>query len=312
MVKKYATTFLFLLLTLFGCNEPSGNTRQEGFISVPGGKIWYEIVGSEKKGIPIVLLHGGPGFSVDYLRPLAALSDERPVIFYDQLGSGKSDKPTDTALWKIERFVDELIAIRKHLRLDTIHLFGHSWGTMLASEYLSRNPEGIKTVIFASPCITTQKWLADANTLRSQLPQAIQDTLSMHEARGTTNAPGYLKATEEFYRKFLSRKPYSPEVKTSLDNLNMEVYKTMWGNNEFTSTGNLRTFDRSDELRKITVPTLFTCGEFDEATPGTTAWYATKVKNAELKIIKDAAHMTMNEQPKEYVKVVRTFLAANE
>ncbi|HEY0770789.1 MAG TPA: alpha/beta fold hydrolase, partial [Sphingobacteriaceae bacterium] len=154
-----------LLLVGFSCIKKESK-RIQGYVPVPGGKIWYEIIGADKPGTPLLLLHGGPGFTSDYLRPLEALGDVRPVIFYDQLGSGRSDRPQDTALWKLDRFVEELSALRTELNLEKIHLFGHSWGTMLATEYLSQRPEGIQSLVLASPCISTGRWLTDTNALR--------------------------------------------------------------------------------------------------------------------------------------------------
>jgi proline iminopeptidase len=300
------------LILLFACGGTPEGKNKQGYVEVTGGKIWYEIVGSENKGVPILLLHGGPGFTSDYLRPLAALSDERPVIFYDQLGAGRSDHPKDTSLWNTERFVDELELLRKELHLDTIHLFGHSWGSMLAAEYMSRNPPGIKTLILAGPCLSAKKWISDTNALRKEMPQSIQDTLTIHEERGTTSSPAYIKATEEFYSRYFCRIPFTPEIQKSFDDQSISVYNTMWGNNEFTSTGNLKNFDRTDVLPEISIATLFTCGEFDEATPATTRWYADQVKNSKLVVFEDASHLSMNEKPDEYVKVVREFLVNNE
>src|SRR5437667_5380200 len=100
--------FLVVMLGLFGCKP--GGTRlspAEGFIDVPGGRVWYRVVGKGPR-TPLVLLHGGPGAPSYYLKPLAALGDERPVVFYDQLGCGRSDRPKDSALWTIPRFVAEL------------------------------------------------------------------------------------------------------------------------------------------------------------------------------------------------------------
>ncbi len=298
---------VLIIIVTTGCSSEKRHTRQ-GFVEVEGGKIWYEIVGAEQKGIPLVLLHGGPGFTSDYLRPLAALADERPVIFYDQLGAGRSDRLQDTSLWNIKRFVRELTQLRKALKLDTIHLYGHSWGTMLATEYLTENPPGIRSLIFAGPCISAQRWIADANMLRKQLPQHVQDTLLFHETRGTTSSAGYIRATDEFYKRHLCRIPFTPDVQKSFDDQSLSVYNTMWGTNEFTASGNLKDFDRTDVLSRITVPTLFTCGEFDEATPATTKWYADQVRNSKMVVIEDASHQTMNEKPEEYVKVVREFL----
>lgn len=310
-MKKYFVAFILIFATT-SCFDTDRDARKQGFINVRGGKIWYEIVGAKKKGTPLLLLHGGPGFTSDYLRPLEALASERPVLFYDQLGSGRSDRPNDISLWKIERFVEELTILRKELKLDTIHLLGHSWGTMLATEYLRKNPAGIKSLILASPCISTARWLNDTNTLRKQLPQAVQDTLKFHEDHGTVSSKGYLASTEEFYKRHLCRIPYTKEIQKSFDDQGVEVYNTMWGNNEFTSKGNLKNFDRTDVLSKLTMPTLFTCGEFDEATPETTRWYAGQVRHSEFRVFANAAHMTMNEKPDEYVKIVRAFLKAHE
>src|SRR5262249_40945583 len=80
----------------------------EGVIAVEGGRVWYRIAGEARTGVPLLTLHGGPGYPHDYLEPLEGLSDERPVIFYDQLGCGRSDRPNDKALWQVDRFVREL------------------------------------------------------------------------------------------------------------------------------------------------------------------------------------------------------------
>jgi proline-specific peptidase len=103
---------------------------QEGFIEVTGGRVWYRSVG--EGGIPLLCLHGGPGFTHYYLEPLELLADQRQVIFYDQLGCGNSDRPEDVTLWTVERFVDELVTVRQTLGLNRLHLFGSSWGGMLA------------------------------------------------------------------------------------------------------------------------------------------------------------------------------------
>src|SRR5687768_7077068 len=99
-------TMIFLLFMSFSVTCTEKKVADEGFIEVEGGKVWYKIFGSDKKKTPILLLHGGPGFPGYYLSPLETLSLDRPVIFYDQLGCGRSDKPTDTALWKLKRFVE--------------------------------------------------------------------------------------------------------------------------------------------------------------------------------------------------------------
>lgn len=124
-------TITLLLLVSFNLTCSDKKNPDEGFITVEGGQVWYKIIRSEKKKTPVLLLHGGPGFPSDYLKPLQALASDRPVIFYDQLGCGRSDKPDDTTLWRLNRYVKELATLRSVLNLDSIHLFAHSWGTML-------------------------------------------------------------------------------------------------------------------------------------------------------------------------------------
>lgn len=106
---------------------------EDGFIPVSGGKVWYQKFGKKNSSTPVIILHGGPGSSCYSLQGLKNLEKDRPVIFYDQLGCGKSDRPTDKSLWHIDRFVEELAQVRSALNLDEVHILGHSWGTTLAA-----------------------------------------------------------------------------------------------------------------------------------------------------------------------------------
>ena len=98
----------------------------EGYVTVPGGHVWYQVVGADRPGVPLLCLHGGPGMPHDYLEPLADLAASRPVIFYDQLGCGRSDRPADDSLWTTDRFVEELAVVHATLGLERPHLFGNS------------------------------------------------------------------------------------------------------------------------------------------------------------------------------------------
>src|SRR5688500_10536353 len=150
---SHAAAWLALVIALGACRPPA-LTPRDGRLPVEGGTVFYRVIGSGK-GVPVILLHGGPGFTSHYLEPLArALGNDRPVIVYDQLGAGRSDRVTDTALLQVGRFVRELDSLRRALRLDRIHLYGHSWGSMLALEYLATNPAGIASLTLASPVIT--------------------------------------------------------------------------------------------------------------------------------------------------------------
>ena len=280
----------------------------EGFIEVPGGRVWYEIAGSGS-ATPLLLLHGGPGAPSRYLEPLRGLADERPVVFYDQLGGGKADRPDDESLWAVERFVQELQVVRDALGLDEVHLFGHSWGTMLAVEYMLTKPAGVKSLILASPALDIPKWLEDTNQLKSELPADVQAAIDRHEEAGTTDSEEYQAASMEFYRRHLCRTdPWPVELEEAFDNFGWVVYNTMWGPSEFHATGSLADFDVTDRLAEIAVPTLFTAGRYDEATPETTAWFQSLLPGSSIEIFEDSAHMTMLDEPERYNQVLRDFL----
>jgi proline iminopeptidase len=285
---------------------------REGFVTVRGGKIWYRIVGSGR-ATPLLLLHGGPGFPSNYLKPLEALADERPIVFYDQLGCGKSDRPADKSLWKIERFVDELGQLRKVLGLGKLHILGHSWGTMLATDYMLTRPEGVVSLILASPALSTKRWMSDADILRTGLSKEVQNILLKHERAGTTQAEEYKAAGQIYLQTYSCRlSPRPKELLASRDGMGRDVYETMWGPSEFYATGNLKDYDRSGRLKEISVPTLFTCGRFDEATPESTAWFQSLLPKSRLVIFEKSAHMTMLEEPDRYIRTIRQFLNQNE
>ncbi len=297
---------LFLMLMAAACSR---QTPKEGFIDVPGGKVWYRIVGSGP-ATPLLVLHGGPGMPSDYLAPLARLADERPVVFYDQLGCGKSEKPKDKSLWTTDRFVQELAAVREKLGLTQIHLLGHSWGTMLGTDYMLTKPQGVRSVIFSSPAISIPRWLEDANRFRAQLPSDVQAILKKHEDAGTTDSDDYQKAVLEYYKLHLCRIfPFPADMQRTMDNVGVDVYNTMWGPSEFYGTGVLKDFDRSARLHEIVnVPVLFTAGRYDEATPETTKFYQSQIPNSELVIFENSAHMAMLEETDRYIATVRDFL----
>jgi len=281
---------------------------EEGYVKVTGGKVYYKKVGEGSKP-PIILLHGGPGGTHVSMRALEALGDERPVIFYDQLGSGKSDKPTDKSLWKLERFVEELGQIRGALGLKSLHILGHSWGTMLAASYLLTQPKGIRSVIFSGPCLSAPQWMRDQIDHRKTLPQDVQDILAKHEAAGTTDSEEYEAAVKEFNKRFVNRMEKKPEwLDTEDAQSNKEVYLTMWGPSEFYATGNLKDFDVTPRLSEIKLPALFVCGRYDEATPSTTEAYSKLIPGAKFHVFENSAHVGYLEEPDEYVRVVREFL----
>lgn len=299
---------LWLALILTGC---SGFTLQpgDGTLEVEGGRIFYRVYGTGP-GVPLLLLHGGPGFSAHYLEPLSALADERPVILYDQLGSGRSERVSDTTLMQAGRYVRELDSLRRALHLDRVHILGHSWGSMLALEYLATAPEGIESVILASPVITAESWAADGAVLVATLPDSLRAIIARHEAAGTTSSEEYQNAVFPFMVQYVFglEPPFPAEIDSAMAGYNPIVYETMWGPSEFSPAGNLKTFDRSELLPRLTMPVLFTAGRMDEARPATVERFAATVSNARVVIFERSAHMAMLTERDAYVAAVRAFL----
>jgi proline iminopeptidase len=283
-----------------------------GYINVKGGKVWYQIVGKGNK-TPILLLHGGPGVPSYYLNPLKELGVNRPVILFDQLGCGRSDKITDTSLMTTENFVEQLEEVRKSIGLKEFYLLGQSWGTMLGTDYYLKYPNGIKALILSSPAISIPLWLKDADTLIATLPDTIQKAIRVNEERKTFETPEYKQAIKIYYEKFVARKlPWSPDIDSSFSKMGINVYTYMGGPSEFTMIGPLKDYDRTKRLPEIKIPTLFISGEFDEARPYTVKYYAGLVKGSKFEIIKNAAHMTMQDNAAENLKVINDFLDALE
>lgn len=281
---------------------------REGFIAVTGGKVWFRIIGADKPGIPLLTLHGGPGGTSDVFETLAPLADERPLIMYDQLGSGRSDVPADNSAYTVERYVEELAQVRAALGLHRVHILGHSWGSQLAVDYLlTKKPVGIESLVLSGPCLSAKRWIADQRAWLAQMPKDIQETVARCEAAHTFDSPEYLAATKAFYRLHVIRMPEFPPLMTRSP-FGEAVYQYMWGPSEFNLSGTLKDYERVDRLGEIRLPTLFCCGEFDEATPATTAFYREHVPGAQLKVFADASHMTYVERPEIYCAAMREFL----
>jgi len=284
---------------------------QEGFIEVPGGRVWYRSVG--EGGTPLLCLHGGPGFTHYYLEPLEALADRRQVIFYDQLGCGKADRPQDTALWTVDRFVAELAVVRDALGLDRLHLFGSSWGGMLAMQYVLDRRPALESLILCGSPASMIRWVNDCDELLSAQPAEVYATIREHEEAGFTACPEYQSAILGFYREHVCRmSPWPAGLERSFAEAGYDVYTTMNGPSEFTVTGTLKTWDIMDRLPEIEVPTLLVGGRHDECRPGHLEEMHRRIAGSRLAVIENASHLCFAEQPAEFNDLVNGFLDARE
>ncbi len=288
---------------------------REGLIPFHGYHTWYRVVGDrEEPGkLPLLALHGGPGATHDYLEPLEALAATgRRVIFYDQLGCGRSATPPHPELWTVDLYVEEVGAVRAALGLERVHILGQSWGGMLGMEYALTQPEGLASLTVADSPASMLQWVAEANRLRADLPPEVQQTLLRHEEAGTTDDPAYEQALEVFYRRHVCRlDPWPEYVTRAFANIaaNPEVYHTMNGPSEFHVIGTLKEWDITARLGEIGVPTLVVSGRYDEATPAIAETVHRGIPGSEWVLFEHSSHMPHAEEPARFTQVLDRFLA---
>ncbi|HEY3763555.1 MAG TPA: proline iminopeptidase-family hydrolase [Gaiellales bacterium] len=281
-------------------------------VDVTGGQVWTARLGSGDD-MPLLVLHGGPGAASYYMEPMAErLSEHRPVIVYDQLGCGRSDQPADTSLWTVERSVEELDQVRAALGLGRCHLLGQSWGGWLAIEYMARGPEGIDRLVLASTSASIPQFMAEARKLIEALPEPHRSVLIDLGAKGEYDHPDYVAAVDVFYHHHLCRADPWPEalVRSGEQMDGNQVYLTMNGPTEFDVIGLLREWDRTADLARITVPTLVTCGRYDEITPACSETITAGIPDARMHVFEQSAHIAHLEEGEAYAALVEEFLSA--
>lgn len=295
-------------LIFYSCQSRPALRPGEGYVDVKGGKVWYRIIG-EGKGTPLLLTHGGPGGTSRGFYQFAPIGDDRPIILFDQLGSGRSDHHEDTTLLTVDNFIEQITLLKARLGLKEFYLHGHSWGTALALEYYSKHPEGIKALIFNSPYFATSIWKADADTLIMTLPDSVQTAIWTGEQTGDFESPSYQMANDVYAKNFGVR---STRLTSELDTVpapgSRFIYNYMWGPTEFTATGTLQAYDNLAALEAVAVPTLFITGEFDEARPATVRYFQTMVPGSKFVVIEGAGHGTMHDNRAKNISAIKIFL----
>jgi L-proline amide hydrolase len=290
----------------------------EGTIPFREHRTWYRITGDlGSAGVPLVLLHGGPGCTHDYLLRQAALADTgRAVVHYDQLGNGRSSHLPDAPaeFWSPDLFLAELDNLLTALGIaDRYALLGQSWGGMLAAEHAVRRPTGLRGLVVADSPASMELWSAAAAGLRADLPPEVDETLRAHEDAGTTDSAEYQEAMMVFYARHVCRvQPMPEEVAATFAALDEDptVYHTMNGPSEFHVVGSLRDWSIVDRLSAVDVPTLLASGRYDEATTETVAPYFERIPDVRWAVFAESSHMPNVEQTEEFNAVVAGFLAS--
>lgn len=297
--------------SLVAAASESDIEMEEGYAAVPGGRIYWRRFGSGR-GTPLLLLHGGPGAAHNYLLSMAALGTDRPVIFYDQLGCGKADAPTDEGLYTVQRSVEELDAVREGLGLERVSLFGHSWGSVLAIEYLCQGRgQGVEKLILSGALASVPQCSDGLQRLLSAMPGDLAQKIHALEEAGRTGTPEYAALAQVFYDKHLLRVPPTADALATFEALATSIaYRVMNGPSEFNIVGRIKDWDRRADLRAIGQDTLITTGEFDEITLDCHETIRDGIGGRSRLVVMDGcSHLTMVEQPDAYNALVRTFLA---
>jgi proline iminopeptidase len=282
-------------------------------VPVSGGHhVWVKHVPASRSGIPVLTLHGGPGFPHFYFEcfedflPQAGIS----YWYYDQLGCGFSDQPADATLWTIDRFTREVEEVRDALGLERVVLLGHSWGGLLGIEYALRYPDRLAGLVISNMCASEPRYSAYLKTLRRELPPKKLQRLEELEKSHAYGSPEYESIMwEDLYHRHICRlDPWPEPVLRAVKWLSAPVYNAIQGPSEFEVTGSMKGWDRWNDLSKIKTPTLVVGGRFDEMNPSDMQAMGQLLPNSTTVICERGSHLSMYDDQKTYFSAVVPFL----
>ena len=279
-------------------------------------KIWTKRFGNNSR-IKVLLLQGGPGCSHEYWECMESFLPREGIefIYYDQLGTGRSDNPDDEKYWELDRYVDELEQVRMALELnkDNFFVLGHSWGGILAVEYALKYPDSLKGLVISNMMMSCTDYdrYADEVLAKKLDPAALKEIREIEAAEDFKN-PRYFELLDlHFNPKYVCRIPFAewPEpMVTSFDNTNQSLYVTMQGPSEFGVSGKLTKWDVKDRLGEISIPTLSIGATHDTMDPEHMKWISTRVKRGRFLLCPNGSHMCMWDDQEVYMSGLIQFL----
>ncbi|XXH05372.1 hypothetical protein Hte_011798 [Hypoxylon texense] len=284
---------------------------------------WYKIVGDldSPGSTPLIILHGGPGASHDYLLPLADLAPDIPLVFYDQIGGGRSthlpERAGDEAFWTLDLFVRELENLLAHLNLRgrPVDLFGHSFGGVLVTKWASTPSlaTNLRRLVIANISASMDLHRAGLAKLRKGLPEDVQATLDRGEAENDFASAEYQAALEVFMKRHLSlAQPWPSQEVQDLLRWSVEgwdVYTTIFGPSTLLPRGSIRDWTAIPSLPNIKVPTLLIDGTEDTPSEVMQPFFDL-IEKAKWITLDNAAHMAHVDQREKFIKQLRLFLTA--
>lgn len=285
----------------------------EGYMPFMGHHTYYRTVGERTDKAPLILLHGGPGSTHNYFEVLDRVAEEdgRMLVMYDQIGCGNSYVDGRPDLWTAETWVNELIALRKHLGLDTCHLLGQSWGGMLLLTYIcGYEHSGVKSGILSSTLPASWLWGIEQARMIKELPEEYQEAIKTATETGDYSSDIYQRAEEEYMLRHAAGKPdpNGPECLLRKKRTGRESYVVGWGPNEYTPMGTLKDYDVIDKLKDIKEPCLVINGGNDLCTPYIAKVMYDNIPNSRWELFRECRHMCFVEDNDHYVEVLKEWL----
>lgn len=284
---------------------------QSKIVPISGGfHVWTRRVGDSP--IKLLLLHGGPGMTHEYME---SFQDYLPqegieIYFYDQLGSYHSDQPNDPSLWNMERFREEVEEVRQYLELDDCYLLGSSWGGFLGIEYALKYQSNLKGLILSNTTASIASYTKYINALRDQIPADVRAKLEEYESKEDYKNPEYERLLDEHLNnKYICRlDPWPEPARRGFGHLNEQVYNTLHGPNEFLVSGNYKDWNAWDALHKINVPTLVLGAQYDSMSVADQEEMGKRIPNSDVAICENGSHLSMWDDPDNYFSFIKTFI----
>ncbi len=214
----------------------------------------------------------------------------------------------------MQRSVAETEAVVRALGLGRFHLFGNSWGGMLAQQYmLDAAPSGAASLTISNSIASIPEFAKMVAHLKSGLDRATQAAIDRHEAAGSTHAPEYQAAIRTWNETYLCRvRPWPRELEDAFRNMGTEIFETMFGPSDFNIVGTIRDWDVVERLNEIAVPTMVLAGRYDECVPEHMWEIHQRIAGSRFELFESSAHMPFIEEPDKFDAVMRDFLHTHD
>ncbi len=288
--------------------------KLEGFVHVSGFRIFYRSIERIQGGEVVLCVHGGPGATHDYLIPLADLTHwGYRVIFYDMWGCGRSQSVDAGSAFTIDTSVEDLEGVRRALKLNKIHLFGHSLGGAVAVAYALKYSQNLIRLIVSSGFASVPLVESAIQKLKSELLPMHRSAIRTFEEAGDYRNPKYRKAVRELIRRHYSRgleEDEAPEHAYTLAHVNKDLYRAGWGPNDFVVTGSMKGWDITKSLHTIHIPCLITVGRYDEIPLAVAESMHEEIHGSQLVVFENSSHLAMWEERERFIKTLTDFLSS--